>query len=268
MISVAMQDEKIIVMGGTGGLGLSAASAFIRSGAKVLVVGRDAAQVETAKQVIGPAGHVLLGDATDEDTAGFAIESCVKHFGGFTGLYHVAGGSGRKYGDGPLHELSLEGWEKTISLNLTSMMLSNRAAIRFFLASEKAGAILNMGSVLGFSPSPGFFTTHAYATAKSAIIGFSKSIAAYYAKDNIRINVIAPSLIDTPMSERAMNNPDILNFMRSKQPLDGGRAGIAEDVDGAAIFLLSSAAKFITGQVLSVDGGWTISEGQYQNISK
>jgi NAD(P)-dependent dehydrogenase (short-subunit alcohol dehydrogenase family) len=268
MISVAMQDEKIIVMGGTGGMGLSAARAFIRNGAKVIVVGRDPAHVGTAQKFLGSAGLALMGDAKDEDTADIAIESCVKHFGGFTGLYHVAGCSGRKFGDGPLHELSLAGWEKTLLLNLTSLMLSNRAAIKYFLATGKGGAILNMGSVLGFSPSPGFFSTHAYAAAKSAIIGFSKSIAACYAKDNIRVNVIAPAVIDTPMTDRAMNNPDILHFVRTKQPLDSGRAGIPEDVDGAAVFLLSKAAKFITGQLLAVDGGWTVSEGQYQNISE
>lgn len=265
MNSFSMQDEKIIVIGGTGGMGLSAAKAFIRAGAEVVVVGRDPHHVEQAQKEIGQSGHAIIGDATNELTAHNAIESCMKHFGGFTGLYHVAGGSGRKYGDGPLHDLSLEGWEKTISLNLTSLMLSNRAAIEHFLLTGKGGAILNMGSVLGYSPSPGFFTTHAYAAAKSAVIGFSKSIAAYYAKNNIRVNVIAPALIDTPMAERAVNNPDILRFIQTKQPLDGGRAGIPEDVDGAAVFLLSKASKFITGQVLAVDGGWTVTEGQYQH---
>jgi NAD(P)-dependent dehydrogenase (short-subunit alcohol dehydrogenase family) len=262
-----MQDEKIIVIGGTGGMGLSAAKAFIQAGARVVVVGRDPQHVQIAQKELGKSGHALIGDATNELTALNAIESCVKHFGGFTGLYHVAGGSGRKFGDGPLHELSVDGWEKTLSLNLTSLMLSNRAAIQYFLQTGYGGAILNMGSVLGYSPSPGFFTTHAYAAAKSAVIGFSKSIAAYYAKNNIRVNVIAPALIETPMSERAINNPEILRFVKSKQPLDGGRAGITEDVDGAAVFLLSRAAGFITGQVLAVDGGWTVSEGQYQHTT-
>jgi NAD(P)-dependent dehydrogenase (short-subunit alcohol dehydrogenase family) len=113
-------------------------------------------------------------------------------------LYHVAGGSGRKFGDGPLHELTLEGWNKTLELNLTSLMLSNQAAVKKFLELKKSGTILNMGSVLGFSPSPKYFSTHAYAATKAAIIGFSKSIAAYYAKDDIRINVIAPALVETP----------------------------------------------------------------------
>jgi NAD(P)-dependent dehydrogenase (short-subunit alcohol dehydrogenase family) len=120
-----------------------------------------------------------------------------------------------------------------------------------------------MGSVLGFSPSPKYFTTHAYAASKSAVIGFSKSIAAYYAQYNIRINVIAPALIETPMSQRAVQDRAIMDFVKTKQPLDGGRVGVPEDAAGAAVFLLSDYSKFITGQVVSVDGGWSVSDGQY-----
>ncbi|MBD0299055.1 MAG: SDR family oxidoreductase, partial [Nitrososphaera sp.] len=172
-------------------------------------------------------------------------------------------GSGRKFGDGPLHQITLEGWQYTLQLNLTSLMLSNRAAVQAFLEQQQPGVIVNMSSVLGFSPSPRYFATHAYAAAKAAIIGFSKSIAAHYASQNIRVNVIAPALIETPMSQRAAGDDAILQFIKTKQPLDGGRIGIPEDVDGAAVFLLSDQSKFITGQVLSVDGGWTVSEGQY-----
>ena len=90
-----------------------------------------------------------------------------------------------------------------------------------------------------------------------------KSIAAYYAQHNIRVNTIAPSLIETPMSQRAIHDEAIMQFIQTKQPLDGGRAGVPSDADGAAIFLLSDHSKFITGQVIAVDGGWSVSEGQY-----
>src|SRR5690606_32549819 len=136
-----------------------------------------------AEATLGAKGKAMVGDATQEKTAEQAIQGCIRHFGGFDGLYHVAGGSGRKYGDGPLHEMLLEGWNKTLELNLTSLMLSNRAAIKVFLERKTKGTVLNMGSVLGYSPSPQYFVTHAYAAAKSAIIGFTKSIAAYYAKE-------------------------------------------------------------------------------------
>ena len=176
-------------------------------------------------------------------TAINAIDTCINKFGGFDGLYHVAGGSGRKMGDGPLDTLTLEGWNKTLELNLTSLMLSNQAAVKKFLELRKGGTILNMGSVLGYSPSPGFFSTHAYAAAKSAIIGFTKSVAAYYAKDNIRVNVIAPAVVETPMAQRAASDNEILSFIKTKQPLDGGRIGQPEDLDGLALYFMSDQSK-------------------------
>jgi NAD(P)-dependent dehydrogenase (short-subunit alcohol dehydrogenase family) len=260
MRSMGMQELCIVVIGGTTGMGLAAAKSFVDAGARVLVTGRDTAHAEEAVRLIGTGSMYLVADALQEGSAEEAIEQCRAAFGNFTGLYHVAGGSGRKWGDGPLHEMTLDGWRKTLEWNLTSMMLSNRAAVRRFMKDGRGGAILNMGSVLGFSPSPGHFTTHAYAAAKSAVIGFSKSMAAAYASLDIRVNVIAPALIETPMSQRAVTDPEILRFLKRKQPLDGGRAGIPEDVNGAAMLLLSEAGRFITGQVIAVDGGWTVSE--------
>ena len=244
-------------------MGLSAALAFVREGARVVVVGRNPDSCAAAESQLGSAGKVLCGDAMDPATAPAAIELCLQAFGDFNGLYHVAGGSGRAFGDGPLHELSLEGWNKTFELNLGSLMLSNQAAVRAFLARGQAGAILNMGSVLGHSPSIAYFTTHAYAAAKSAVTGFIKATAAYYAPHNIRINGLYPALVETPMARRAAGNEAILHFIKTKQPLDGGRIGQPQDLDGAAVYFMSDYAQFTTGQVLMVDGGWTVSEGQY-----
>jgi NAD(P)-dependent dehydrogenase (short-subunit alcohol dehydrogenase family) len=258
-----LQNKRLVIIGGTTGIGLSAALAFISHGAQVVVVGRDPESAGKASPLLKGNGIVETGDAALTDTASKAIRTCQKNFGGFDGLYHVAGGSGRKLGDGPLHELSLEGWNQTLAMNLTSLMLSNQAAIQTFLAQKTSGCILNMGSVLGYSPSPKYFSTHAYAASKSAVIGFSKSIASYYAKQNIRINVLAPGLIETPMSQRAALDEGIMNFIQSKQPLDGGRIGLPGDLDGAAVYFMSDFSKFATGQVLAVDGGWSISEGQF-----
>jgi NAD(P)-dependent dehydrogenase (short-subunit alcohol dehydrogenase family) len=253
-----LTNKNIVIIGGTTGLGLSAAKAFIANGANVVVVGRNKESVAEAKTILGKNAEAIAGDATHADTAIDAINTCIKKFGSFDGLYHVAGGSGRKMGDGPLHELTLEGWNKTMELNLTSLMFSNQAAVKKFIELKKSGTILNMGSVLGYSPSPKYFSTHAYAAAKAAIIGFSKSIASYYATNNIRVNVIAPALVETPMAQRAANDEEILNFIKTKQPLDGGRIGQPEDLDGLAAYFMSDASKFTTGQVIAVDGGWTI----------
>ncbi|MBL0356418.1 MAG: SDR family oxidoreductase [Chitinophagaceae bacterium] len=258
-----LKNKNIVIIGGTTGLGLSAAKAFIAQGANVVVVGRNAESAEAAKKELGKNALSLAADAANENTAVQAIDICANNFGSFDGLYHVAGGSGRKMGDGPLHELTLDGWNKTLELNLTSLMLSNQAAVKKFLELKKPGTILNMGSVLGYSPSPKFFVTHAYAAAKAAIIGFTKSIAAYYAANDIRINVIAPALVETPMAQRAANDEIILSFIKTKQPLDGGRIGKPEDLDGLAVYFMSDLSKFTTGQLIAVDGGWTIAEGQY-----
>lgn len=258
-----LKHKKIVIIGGTTGLGFSAAKAFIREGAKVVIMGRNPENCLSAEISLGKNAKSICADASEENSATKAIELCINEFEGFDGLYHVAGGSGRRFGDGPLHELTLEGWNKTLALNLTALMLSNQAAVKKFLELDKGGTVLNMGSVLGTSPSPRYFVTHAYAAAKSAVIGFSKSLAAYYAQHNIRVNVLAPALVETPMSQRASKDEKIIQFVKTKQPLDGGRNGQVEDLDGAAIYFMSDASKFTTGQILYVDGGWEVSEGQY-----
>ncbi len=254
----ALSGKSLVVIGGTTGLGLSAARAFVEAGARVIVVGRNAGSCESAQAALGEAAVAITGDACDPETAPRAIDEAVRAFGGFHGLYHVAGGSGRRAGDGPLHELTDEGWRATFDLNLTSLMLSNRAAVRQLLAQQSGGSILNMSSVLGFRPSPKHFATHAYAAAKAAAIGFSKSIAAYYAPQNIRVNVLAPALVETPMAQRAAGDEAIMAFIKTKQPLDGGRIGQPADLDAAAIYFMSEGSRFATGQVLAIDGGWSV----------
>lgn len=257
-----LKGKILVVIGGTAGIGFSAARAFVEADARVVVVGRDPNNVKRAQKSLGPSTRAIVGDATHPKTAEKAIQAALKAFGGFHGLYHVAGGSGRKKGDGPLHELTDEGWEYTLNLNLTSMFQSNRAAVRQLLKQGRGGTVLNMGSVLGWSPSPKYFATHAYATTKAAIIGLTKSTAAYYAKESIRFNALAPALVATPMSDRAQRDDEIMQFIKTKQPLDGGRIGRPEDLDAAAVYFMSDDSKFVTGQVLAVDGGWSVSEGQ------
>jgi NAD(P)-dependent dehydrogenase (short-subunit alcohol dehydrogenase family) len=258
----SLSGQNIILMGGTTGLGLSAAKKFVEAGARVVVTSRSQVNVDAAVEALGSKARGFAADAATPEAAERAVELAVGEFGRLDALYHVAGGSGRSRGDGPLHEMTDDGLSYTLDLNLNSVIYSNRAAVKQFLKQGSGGVILNMASVLGYSPSAQFFASHAYAAAKAGIIGFSKSIAAYYAPQNIRVNVIAPALVETPMSQRAMSNDNIMNFIKTKQPLDGGRVGKPEDCDAAALLLVSPASHFITGQVLAVDGGWTVSEGQ------
>lgn len=258
-----LTNKRIVVVGGTTGMGLSAAQAFVREGAQVVVVGRNPENCAAAETLLDGNGLAMSGDAADPQTALKAIDLCQTIFGGFDGLYHVAGGSGRRFGDGPLHELSLDGWNATFQLNLTSLMLSNQAAVRAFMAAGTGGTILNIGSVLSYSPSPKHFVTHAYAAAKAAVSGFVRSTAAYYASHNIRVNSLIPALVETPMAQRAAGDEAIMAFIKTKQPLDGGRIGKPSDLDGAAVYFMSDQSAFTTGQILTIDGGWDLSEGQY-----
>lgn len=252
-----------MILGGTSGMGLSAAKALVDAGANVVVNGRRPEKLEAALAELGERAAGFTANATEPDTAERAIALGEASFGDVTGLYHVAGGSGGRQGDGPLHKITDEGITYTLELNLGSLMRSNRAMVRHLLEHERAGSILNMSSVLGVSPAPRFSDYHTYAAAKSAVIGFSKSIASYYARNDIRVNVIAPSFVDTPMAHRVAENEKLVHYLRTKQPLDGGRVAYADDLDTAVLFLLSPASRFVTGQVVSVDGGWAISEGQY-----
>ena len=257
-----VDNKVILIFGGTGGMGWEAASLMMEHGAKLLVTGREINDVEHINNLNNPSLYAIAQDATLPGNAEKAIEICHSKFGKIDGMYHVAGASGRAYGDGPLHEMTDEGWDQTLLMNLKSIMMTNRAMVRYWMEHNLAGSILNIGSILGISPSPKYFYTHAYAASKAGVIGFSKAVASYYASYNIRVNVLVPSLINTPMSQRSMKNEEIMHFIKTKQPLDGGRVGLPNDCSGAVLYFMSDLSRFTTGQALCIDGGWSISDGQ------
>ncbi len=256
--------KRCLIVGGTAGLGLAAAIRFQEEGASLVVAGRSSDDGARAMEMLpnDKRACFIACDVASPETVSQLFREAVAFLGGLDVLYHVAGVSGRSFGDGPLHECTDGGWQATIDTNLRGTFLSNRAALQFFLERQQQGAILNMASVLAYSPSPHFFDTCAYAASKGGIVALSRLAAARYAPQGIRVNVLAPGLIDTPMATRAVNDPGIREFLRSKQPLAAG-PGRAEDCSEAAVFLCSDAAHFITGVVLPVDGGWGVSEGQY-----
>src|SRR5205823_10304861 len=129
---------------------------------------------------IGPVYYAPC-DATQPAQADRLLQEALAALGSVDVLFHVAGGSGRRAGDGPLHECSDAGWQATLDLNLTSTFLTNRAAVRHFLGQRQPGVILNMASVLALAPAPQFFDTCAYAAAKGGVIALSRQAAARYA---------------------------------------------------------------------------------------
>ncbi|OJV16976.1 MAG: short-chain dehydrogenase [Dyadobacter sp. 50-39] len=224
-------NKSIVVIGGTAGVGLAAAQAFVRNGANVVVVGRNPESCLMAELNLGSNARAKQGDATQPQTTLDAIQLCIREFGSFDALYHAPEDHEEPALDGHLHNLGLESWRKTLDQNLTSLMLSNQAAIRTFMGMNKGGSILNLSPETTLPE--GGMAGHAGATAKAAVIGFSKSIAATYAGHDIRINVISA---DT---------------------------SVPADLEGAAVYLLSDHARFTNGQVLVVDGGRSVLEEQY-----
>jgi NAD(P)-dependent dehydrogenase (short-subunit alcohol dehydrogenase family) len=263
-MSGRLADKRCLIVGGTTGIGLAAAQRFVAEGAWLIVVGRSVDKGAAAVDELGGASRVQFFscDAADPMQVQLLFEHVLESMGGLDVLYHVAGISGRKHGDGPLHECTDEGWQTTVDVNLRSVFLTNRAAVRYWLDKKQPGVILNMASVLAFAPSPKYFDTYAYAATKGGIIAMSKEAAARYAPHKIRVNVIAPSLIDTPMAARACHDEAVRHFLKTKQPLREG-PGQPEDCADAAVFLCSDEARFITGVALPVDGGWSISDGQH-----
>jgi meso-butanediol dehydrogenase/(S,S)-butanediol dehydrogenase/diacetyl reductase len=161
--------------------------------------------------------------------------------------------SGRRLGDGPVDSCTEEAWDAVLETNLRSMFVYCKHAVPLLRAAG-GGAIVTVSSVLGLVGGDEDFATHAYAASKAGVIGLTRAMAATYAKDGIRCNVVCPGLIATPMSRRAQEDAEIRARLTELQPLTGD-FGTPDDVAQAALYL--ATAPFVTGAVLTVDGGWT-----------
>jgi NAD(P)-dependent dehydrogenase (short-subunit alcohol dehydrogenase family) len=245
------------LISGNTGMAAETARLAVAAGARVYLAGLEE---EPGRLMEREFGGACVAEATDlrrVDAAEWVVRACLERFGRLDAVFHAAGASGRSHGDGPLDECTEEGWDWTIDTNLKTAFLLLRPALGWMKANG-GGAVLLMSSVVARTPEPRHFATHAYAAAKGALNALTLSLAAYYAPFGIRVNAIAPGLVATPMSRRAQTDPEILKFMENKQPLAGGllpAAGVA----GVAAFLLGDAARYITGQVVGVDGGWEVS---------
>ena len=248
--------DHVLLITGSSGIAEATALPAGREGYKVFIAGLDESQCRELSARIAGSGY-FAGDLREPSAAEGALASCIEYFGRVDAVFNVAGVSGRQFGDGPVHECSVEGWDKTLEANAKPTFLMCRAAVRHWLEAGHGGTILNMASVLAFSPEPKHFSTHAYAASKGAIISMSRAMASHYAANGIRVNVIASGLVKTPMSARAQADPKVTKFIYQKQPLSNGLLEAA-DVAETALFLLSERSRHVTGQVVAVDGGWSI----------
>lgn len=240
-----LMNKVAIVTGGASGIGLATVQLFLEEGAHIIAFDINTSDMDS-----------LLVNVTSAAEVESAVNEVINRHGHLDILVNVAGGSGRKWGDGPTDSCSLEGWNKTLELNLNSVFYCCKYALQVML-TQKRGTIVNISSVLGIVGGDEDFATHAYASSKGAVISLTRSIASYYAPHGIRANVICPSLIATPMSARAQGSEHIRARLPQLQPLTGD-FGSPKDIAQAALYLASDESSFVTGSVLTVDGGWTV----------
>ncbi len=251
--------KRIVVTGSTG-IAAASASLFASEGASVFAIARRSESLaELAGRISAEGGEIgwAEADLTDETATAEAFASFDSRHDRLDGLLAVAGGSGRRFGDGPADGMHLEGWAKTHEINGDPTFLATSNALRRMKVG--GGSVVIITSVLAEHPVPDLFATHAYAAAKGAANSFARTLAAYYAPHRVRVNALAPGLVTTPMAQRAAEDPETVEYAKRKQPLADGFLA-AESIAAAALFLLSDDSAQITGQVLSVDGGWGVTE--------
>lgn len=235
-----------VVAGAAGGIGSAVVVALRGAGFAV-------AGIDIDPRLLPRCESAVAADLTDADAARDAVERAATELDGLDAVVNAVGASGRRRGDGPIDEVTDDGWRWTLGVNLDTTFHMCRAAIPH-LRRRGGGAIVNISSVLGLGGDPGF-TTHAYAASKGAVIALTRSMAVTYAPDRIRVNVVCPGLIETPMSTRARDDTEIQSRLVDLQPLTG-QMGKPDDVAGAVHYLVSDQAAFVTGATLTVDGGW------------
>lgn len=249
--------KAAIVTGAASGIGRAVALRFLAEGARVAGFDLDGVGLNETHTLSGAAEAFvpIVCDLTDPSQVERSVSDAMDCLHRLDVVFNGAGASGRRWGDGPVDACTIEGWQRTLDVNLTSIFLMCRATVPRLLATG-GGSIINLSSVLGIVGGDADFATHAYAAAKAGIIGLSRAMAVYYAPRRVRVNVIAPGLIATPMSRRAQESERIQQRLAHLQPLTGAM-GAPEDIAAAAAYLASDDSAFVTGVVLPVDGGWT-----------
>jgi 3-oxoacyl-[acyl-carrier protein] reductase len=236
-----------IVTGAARGIGFSIAERLSRAGAHVLVadVAREgaAAAADRLREGGGKA-EAAVADVTIPDEVAAMVERALDAFGRLDVLVNNAGITGR---DAPIWETTDEDWEKVLGLNLTGTFYCCRAVVPH-MRERRSGAIVNVASISGKEGNPNMLP---YSVSKAGVICLTKALAKEVIHDGVRVNCVAPGVIETPLLEQLQ--PEAIEYMRSKVPM--GRMGHPEEVAAVVHFLASDAASFVTGQCYDVSGG-------------
>jgi NAD(P)-dependent dehydrogenase (short-subunit alcohol dehydrogenase family) len=246
------------VSGGGGAIGSALAEAMAGVGARVAVAGRT---LETCQATVGrleaagSEGLAVTGDMTVEADAERVVEETVGRFGQIDIVVNAVGGGAGEVLN-PAEEYPRDAWDWIMELNVRSTIVPTQAAVRSMISAGHGGAVLNITSVranLGINA--GY---SAYVAAKGAISSLTRQWATEWAKHGIRVNAIMPTFVDTPQVASLLADPTFKAGIVGRIPM--GRVGETSDLVGPAIFLVSDAASFVTGQILGIDGGLTATQ--------
>lgn len=245
--SFRLEGKRALVTGAGRGLGLAAAAALAQAGAKVVVASRSAAQIHAVAEAIrkaGGAAEPVVMDVLDTPAAQAAIASQ----GPFDILVNNAGTNRPK----PFAEVTPDDYDTVLDLNLRAAFFVGQAVAKGMISAGRGGSIINTSSQMGHV---GGANRSIYCASKWGLEGLTKVMAVELAEHRIRVNAIAPTFIETPMTRPFFENQAFLASVLSKIKL--GRVGQVEDIMGAVVYLASDAAAMVTGASLLVDGGWT-----------
>lgn len=240
-----------VILGGTGGIGSAVARKLVADGARVALAARNSERLEQMANDLGGATTGVL-EATKTDEVEEFVRSAADANDGIDGIVNCVGSILLK----AAHQTSDEEWRQTISANLDTAFATVRAGAKV-MGRTGGGSIVLMASA---AAQVGLPSHEAIAAAKAGVIGLARSAAATYAGKGIRVNAVAPGLVDTPMSAGITGNEMMLKASTAMHPL--GRIGKPEEVASVITWLLSDTASWVTGQVIGVDGGLSTVRGK------
>ena len=254
----SLDDLVAVVPGGSGGIGSHLSVALARAGAAVAVIGRSAERAAEVSEKIEAEGGRAIGlsaDVTDREQADQAVDATKEQFGRVDIIVNCVGGGAGKVLF-PAHEYPDDAWKWIFDLNLTSALLPTQAAVRAMIEGGRGGRVLNISSVRGQLGIDAGYS--AYVAAKGAIDSLTRQEATEWAQYGITANAIAPTFVDTPQVAMLLDDPDFKAGIVNRIPLR--RVGTPDDLIGAVLFFCSPASSFVTGQILTIDGGLTATQ--------